>query len=167
MPGAKTVLVTGCSAGGVGAATALALARQGHRVFATARNLAKIPPELAELSVVTTIQLDVTSSDSVSAAVKIVGAATAQQGAFGLDALVNNAGLGYTIPLLDADFEQARVVYDTNVWGSLRVIQAFSDLVIARKGRLVNVCSISSALHAPWMGKSPRLTGHIVRMQRT
>lgn len=153
MPATKTILVTGCSAGGVGYAVALAVAKQGHYVFATARNLAKIPSELTELSTVTTLQLDVTSIESLAFAAKAVSEATEARGARGLDVLVNNAGVGLTTPLLDVDIEQAQRVYDTNVWGSLRAVQAFSDLLIERKGQLVNVCSISTVLHVPWMGK--------------
>lgn len=150
----KTILVTGCSAGGVGAALALALANKGHHVFATARNLGKIPTELAELPNVTTLLLDVTSTKSIIGAASAVANATEVGGCRGLDVLVNNAGLGYTIPLLDADFELAQRVYETNVWGPLRMIQSFADLLIAKKGRVVNICSISSVLHMPWMGRS-------------
>jgi NAD(P)-dependent dehydrogenase (short-subunit alcohol dehydrogenase family) len=149
----KTILVTGCSAGGVGAAIALALANKGHRVFATARNLSKIPPELADLPNVTALLLDVTSSKSIAAATTAVTNATEARGDRGLDVLVNNAGLGYTVPLLDADFELAQQVYETNVWGPVRVVQSFADLLIMKKGRLVNMCSISTVLHMPWMGK--------------
>lgn len=150
----KTILITGCSSGGIGAALARALANQGHHVFATARNTAKIPTELTELSNVSTLQLDVTSPTSVAHAARVVGEVTGQlQGVKGLDVLVNNAGFGYTMPILDIDIEEAQKVYDTNVWGPLRTIQAFSDLLIARKGRVVNVSSLSAVLNPPWYGK--------------
>ena len=148
----KTILVTGCSSGGIGAAVALVLAKKGHHVFATARNLDKIPSELAESVHVTIIKLDVTSPESIASAVEKVGHVTRENDSYGLDAIVNNAGVGYTTPLLDADIEQARMVYETNVFGSLRVVQAFAGLLIARKGRLVNICSVAAMLHAPWMG---------------
>ncbi|KAI1657539.1 oxidoreductase [Daldinia decipiens] len=50
---AKSILVTGCSAGGIGAVIALNLAKSSHSVFATARNTSKIPEELSSLSNVT------------------------------------------------------------------------------------------------------------------
>ena len=65
----KRILITGCSANGIGAALALALARKGHHIFATARNLSKIPVSLVSLSNVTPVQLDVTSPESITEAV--------------------------------------------------------------------------------------------------
>jgi NAD(P)-dependent dehydrogenase (short-subunit alcohol dehydrogenase family) len=70
----KTILITGCSAGGIGAALAHTLASQGHNVYATARNTSKIPTELSKLANVTTLQLDVTSTSSITEAAKAVAA---------------------------------------------------------------------------------------------
>jgi NAD(P)-dependent dehydrogenase (short-subunit alcohol dehydrogenase family) len=146
----KTILVTGCSAGGIGAAVARELAGHGHHVFATARTVAKIPAELAGLPNVTTLQLDVSSDESVKEAAKAV----AEKG--GLDVLVNNAGCGYTMPLLDVDIAHAQRLHDTNVWGALRTIQAFSDLLIANQGRIVNISSVGAVVNTPWIGKIPK-----------
>ncbi|KAF7714214.1 Short-chain dehydrogenase/reductase (SDR) family protein [Penicillium ucsense] len=142
----KSVLVTGCSAGGIGAALAHALAKKGHHVFATARNTSKIPQELLDLSNVTIISLDVSSMPSVSAAARVVA-----KSGHGLDVLVNNAGAGYATPILDIDVEKAQQLYDTNVWGCVRTIQAFADLLIASRGRIVNVSSIGGTVHMPWI----------------
>ncbi|KAF4256005.1 hypothetical protein KXW98_001459 [Aspergillus fumigatus] len=131
MPTTKSILITGCSANSIGAALALSLAKRGHHVFATARSPAKIPSPLTTLSNVTLLQLDVTSPASVAAAVQAV-----QDHGHGLDVLVNNAGAGYTVPLLDADLEHAKRVYETNVWGVVRMIQGFADLLVARRGRI-------------------------------
>ncbi|GAB1317707.1 2-deoxy-D-gluconate 3-dehydrogenase [Madurella fahalii] len=143
----KTVLVTGCSAGGIGAAIANALAKQGHHVYATARNTSKIPAHLSELSNVTTLQLDVISPASISEAAKAVAG-----NGRGLDVLVNNAGAGLTMPLLDVDVSQAQQVHDTNLWGPLRCIQAFSDLLIASQGRVVNISTVGAVVNTPWIG---------------
>jgi NAD(P)-dependent dehydrogenase (short-subunit alcohol dehydrogenase family) len=141
----KSILVTGCSAGGIGAAIALLLARKGHHVFATARNTSKIPEELTTLSNVTVLSLDVTSMPSVTAAAK-----TVRESGHGLDVLVNNAGLGYVTPILDMDIERAQKLHDTNLWGSVRTIQAFKDLLIASHGRIVNIISCGAVLPLPW-----------------
>ncbi|KAI1874499.1 hypothetical protein JX265_004707 [Neoarthrinium moseri] len=109
----KSILVTGCSVGGIGAAIAINLARGGHNVFATARTTSKIPPELSALPNVIVVQLDVTSKSSVEEAARTVG----QSGVAGLDVLVNNAGAGYGMPILDMDVEKAQKLYDVNVWG--------------------------------------------------
>lgn len=149
----KTVLVTGCSAGGIGAALAHAFAKRDHRVFATARDPSKIPETLASLAAVTTICLDVTSGASVAQSVRVVAEATAEEhGGEGLDVLVNNAGRGYTMPLLDADLEVAKQVYDTNVWGTVRAVQAFAPLLVKRGGRVVNVSSVGAVVNTPWIG---------------
>lgn len=144
----KSVLVTGCSAGGIGAAIALNLARGGHHVFVTARDTSRIPGELRGLPNVTVIQLDVTSKLSVAGAAELV----ADSGR-GLDVLVNNAGAGYGMPILDMDVEKAQNLYDANVWGPVRCVQAFSDLLIKSRGRIVNMSTVGAAINMPWIGR--------------
>ncbi|KAK7981495.1 hypothetical protein PG988_003733 [Apiospora saccharicola] len=126
----KTILVTGCSAGGIGAAIASALAAKNHHVFATARDPSKIPESLSALSNVSVLRLDVCEPASIREAVQTVADAGTE-----LDVLVNNAGGGYAMPLLDVDIDKAKQLYDVNVWGPLRAVQAFSKLLIARRGR--------------------------------
>ncbi|KAM3529789.1 hypothetical protein MY4038_005240, partial [Beauveria bassiana] len=155
----KTVLITGCSRDGIGATLALRLADDGHRVFATARDPRKIPPAVREHARVTVLTLDVTSDSSVKAAAQAVAAAAAaaaagrtkRGGGGGLDVLVNNAGAGYTMPLLDVDIDRARNCHDVNVWGPLRTVQAFSELLIASRGRVVNVGAATGCLYSPWI----------------
>ncbi|KAL4816908.1 hypothetical protein BDW67DRAFT_175178 [Aspergillus spinulosporus] len=155
----KTILITGCSANGVGSALALALAKHpdNHHVFATARSVHKIPKDLSSFPNVTVLQLDVTSAESVADAVEAVKAHSADPddddtAGAGLDILINNAGVGYTIPLLDAQIDKAKEVYETNVWGALRMVQGFADLLIARRGRVVNLSSVGAVVNTPWIG---------------
>lgn len=143
----KSILITGCSEGGVGAALTAALAKRGHHIFATARTPSKIPQDIASLSNVTTLPLDVTSASSVAEAVKAVA-----DSGHGLDVLINNAGAGYATPVLDIDIEKAKQLYDTNIWGPIRMVQAFADLLVSRRGRVVNVGSCASVLACPWIG---------------
>lgn len=84
----KTVLITGCSEGGIGDALAKSFYRQGLRVFATARNLAKIE-HLKKLGL-ETLSLDVTDPTSIKMAVDAVHSKTGGK----LDFLVNNSGAG-------------------------------------------------------------------------
>ena len=145
----RIILVTGCSAGGIGAHLALVLAQlpEAHTVYATARDVSKIPAELSALPNVTTLPLDVTSASSVAAAAQAVASSG------GLDVLVNNAGSGYTMPLLDVDVAYAQRVHDANVWGPIRTTQAFSDLLVSSgKGRVVNVSSVGAFVNTPWIG---------------
>lgn len=143
----KTVLVTGCSAGGIGAAVALALAKRAHHVFATARTVSKIPPELSGLSNVTVLPFDVTSTSSVAQAAQAVAAS-----GFQLDVLFNNAGVGHPMPILDVDVDEAKQTYDINVFGVIRTVQAFADLLIKSKGRIINLSTCGAASNSPWFG---------------
>lgn len=142
----KAILVTGCSAGGIGAAIVLTLAKHDHHVFATARNTSKIPEELTRLPNVTVLQLDVSSTSSVAEAAKAVATS-----GHGLDVLINNAGGGYAMPVLDIDIGKSQRLYDINVWGPVRTIQAFADLLIGTRGRIVNVSTVGSVVNTPWI----------------
>jgi 1-acylglycerone phosphate reductase len=108
----KSVLITGCSDGGSGSALALQFHRSGYRVFATARNLSK----LHETEAVGTesIQLDVTSQESLKQCVATVSERTGG----GLHVLVNNAGAGYSMPLLDFDMDEVRKLFELNVFST-------------------------------------------------
>jgi 1-acylglycerone phosphate reductase len=142
----KSVLVTGCSEGGIGDALAQAFQRKGLHVFATARSLTKIA-HLSTLPNVTCIALDVTSTESIQVAVKIVSKKTGGK----LDYLINNAGLGIVSPAIDADIADARKMFDANFWGAVAMVQAFSELVISAKGTIGNVAALGAILHIPWM----------------
>ena len=144
----KSVLITGYSASGIGSALAIAFQKQGLSVFATGRDLSKLS-HLTELPHVTVLALDPTSASSVEAAVEKVKSATSSR----LDYLVNNTGQTIITPTLDFDLETAKAIYDINVWGAVRVIQAFADLVIAAKGTYVSNYSISTSVNTPWIGK--------------
>jgi NAD(P)-dependent dehydrogenase (short-subunit alcohol dehydrogenase family) len=145
------ILITGCSAGGIGSALASSLASRGHHVFATLRNPSKISPELSSLSNVTVLALDVTDSSSIASAVESVAKVT---GGKGLDILVNNAGIGYTMPLVDTDIEEGKRLFDTNVWGALAMTKAFMDLLVQASGAVVNISSVGGEVNTPWHGKS-------------
>lgn len=84
----KTVLITGCSKGGIGDALARSFHKKGLRVFATARNIAKTQ-HLKEMGI-EVIPLDVVDNVSIQNAVEIIKAKTGGS----LDILVNNSGGG-------------------------------------------------------------------------
>ena len=84
----KTVLITGCSQGGIGDALCKEFSHQGLRVFATARNPAKI--EHFQALGIETVLLDVTDTAALEKAVQTVSTATGGT----LDFLVNNSGSG-------------------------------------------------------------------------
>lgn len=92
------------------------------------------------------IRLDVTKQEEVDAAV-----ATVRKGGRGLYGLVNNAGVGsISGPLIEADENDIRWVMDVNVFGVIKVTQAFAPLIIESKGRITTIGSISGIL--TWFG---------------
>jgi 1-acylglycerone phosphate reductase len=84
----ETALITGCSKGGIGDALAQEFYHKGVRVFATARDLSKI--QHLKAMGLETVQLDVTSEESIQNAVRYIEKETGGK----LDYLVNNAGMG-------------------------------------------------------------------------
>ncbi|KAK6839641.1 amidase signature domain-containing protein [Apiospora arundinis] len=146
MPPQRTVLITGCSDHSLGAALALAFHKTGGwRVIASARNPAKLK-QVADAGI-TTVQLDITSEESIAASVAVVEKLTSDGS---LDALVNNAGAAYSLPLLDIDLDKARALFDLNVFAILRVTRAFMPLLMKSSktgsggGLLVNNTSAAS-----------------------
>ena len=142
----KTVLITGTSAGGIGSALAFAFQKRGLRVFATARNTSKIDPALADLPNVELLSLDVTSDASIAAAAAEVKERTGGK----LDFLVNNSGVGYVMPFLDLDMDEAKKLFDMNFWGVLAATKAFAPMLIEAKGAIVNISSIAAVAYSPY-----------------
>ncbi|KAL5315669.1 hypothetical protein ACEPPN_016539 [Leptodophora sp. 'Broadleaf-Isolate-01'] len=138
----KTVLITGCSAGGLGAALVEAFLKQNYHVFATLRNPSKTPSHLTTLSNVTILTLDVLSSFSITSAVEIVTKETGGK----LDVLVNNSGVMSIMPGLDASIEEGKKLFDINFWAVLAMIQAFAPLLVEAKGCIVNNASVAGVM---------------------
>jgi NAD(P)-dependent dehydrogenase (short-subunit alcohol dehydrogenase family) len=134
-------MVTGTSSG-IGLATAVMLARGGHRVIATMRNLSRAD-ELqkivsAERLPITMAALDVDDDGSVRDA---VDRALAENGR--IDILVNNAGVGAGGSVEETSMQDFRQVMETNFFGGLRCIQAVAPgMRKNRHGCIVNVTSI-------------------------
>lgn len=137
------VLVTGGSSG-IGHAIVRRLARGGHEVFAASRD-----PKRAQLPEgVTPVVLDIASEDSGRAAVEAVVVK-----AGGLDALVNNAGVGVLCPLEETGEDEAHHLFEVNFFGPLRLARLVVPVMRARgQGRIVNVTSMNDLLPAPFSG---------------
>jgi NAD(P)-dependent dehydrogenase (short-subunit alcohol dehydrogenase family) len=132
-------LVTGCSTG-IGRATAVELTKRGHDVVATARRR----EVLDDLDVAQRLALDVMSDKSVAAAVEQAG---------DIDVLVNNAGISVGGPVERVPLGDAQRMFDTNVWGAVRMVQALAPGMRARsRGWIVNVTSTMGRVVAPLGG---------------
>jgi NAD(P)-dependent dehydrogenase (short-subunit alcohol dehydrogenase family) len=137
------VLITGCSTG-IGFNAALLLARRGHRVFATMRDLKKAGPlrKAAAGLALEILPLDVDKALSVKRAV-----ATLLQRAGRIDVLVNNAGWGAFGALEEFSDVEIRAQYETNVFGLLRVTRAVLPAMRAQKsGRILNIGSLAGKM---------------------
>lgn len=150
-PSRRYALVTGCSAGGIGAAIAEAFHSKGFHVFATARTPSKISESLTKSDHVTVLTLDVLSTESIQNAVDSVSKVTGGK----LDVLVNNSGGGLTLPGLDVTIKDGKELFDLNFWAVLVTIQAFAPLLIKAKGCIVNNTSIAGEAPLPFSSKYP------------
>ncbi|KAI0911334.1 NAD(P)-binding protein [Ustulina deusta] len=137
-PGQKTVLVTGCTPGGIGHSLCLEYHRQGLHVIATARR-PEVIADLAELGM-SIVSLDVTDAESI----KKCHDKVAEINGGKLDILVNNAGRTHTHPALDISLPDVRATFETNVFSIMAMVQAFVDQLAAAKGLIINISSLSS-----------------------
>ncbi len=134
-------IVTGASAG-IGAATALALQTAGYRVFGTYRK-----PPANRLTGVEYLACDVSSDESVQTAVGQVLATTGR-----IDLLVNNAGVGLVGGAEESSLEQAKSLFDVNLFGVIRLTKAvLPTMRRQRAGRIVNISSVMGLIPAPFM----------------
>ncbi|MFL6950532.1 MAG: oxidoreductase [Xanthobacteraceae bacterium] len=139
----RVVLITGASSG-IGRATAELLAARGHRVFGGVRAAATARP----LAGVELVPLDVRDEASVKACVEEV-----RRRAGRIDVLINNAGVNLVGAVEETSISQAQALFDTNVIGVLRMIQAvLPGMRHQGAGQIVNISSILGLLPAPFMG---------------
>jgi NAD(P)-dependent dehydrogenase (short-subunit alcohol dehydrogenase family) len=130
----RLALVTGTSTG-IGRAVAIHLAQRGFEVLAGVRRPEDAPPGLEP------IVLDVTSEGDVAAAAARVGGA--------LHALVNNAGIAVNGPIEVVPVEQWRRQFEVNLIGQVAVTRALLPALLAARGRIVNIGSISGRVAWP------------------
>lgn len=144
----KKVLITGANKG-IGFETARQLLQNGYYVYLGSRALENGQAAVAKLNAeglnqVEAIILDVTDDQSVKAAREEIGRKTEA-----LDVLINNAGIngGFPQSSLEASVDQFKAVFDTNLYGVVRVTQAFIDLLKkSTEPRIVNVSSSGCSL---------------------
>ncbi len=139
----KVILITGCSTG-IGRDLACRLASAGYVVVATARRL----EALSDLEAALKLELDVSSPDSVSAA---VGQVTQRFGR--IDMLINNAGYALRGAVEEIPVDEFRKMLDVNVLGAMRMIQAVVPHMRAqRAGRIINISSVAGKFFTPANG---------------
>lgn len=142
---AKTVLVTGASAG-IGKATAIYLAQNGYNVYGAARRTEKMQ-DLKNYSI-KPIALDVTKDESITACVEQIF-----KEAGSIDVLVNNAGFGSYGAIEDVTMQDAKYQMEVNVFGAMRLTQLVLPKMRQNKyGKVVNISSVGGKIAGPFGG---------------
>ncbi|XVF17173.1 hypothetical protein REPUB_Repub10bG0096700 [Reevesia pubescens] len=141
------VLITGCSQGGIGHALARAFADNNCKVVATSRSLSAMS-DLQQDPRFFLQELDVLSDQSVQNVLSNV------LDKFGrVDVLVNNAGIQCVGPLAEIPLPAMENTFNTNVFGTMRLVQAVVPLMASKKkGKIVNVGSVTVMAPGPWSG---------------
>lgn len=137
------ILITGCSTG-IGRELCRILSDKGCTVVATARKV----EALKDLPAALKLSLDVTKEESVYAAIKEVISKFHK-----IDILVNNAGYSIRGALEEIDVNDARRMFDVNVFGIINMIQAvIPEMRKKRSGKIINIGSISGKFVQPING---------------
>jgi NAD(P)-dependent dehydrogenase (short-subunit alcohol dehydrogenase family) len=151
------VLITGVSREeGIGFGLAKVMVVRGFEVIIAARDLQKAEDLAKKISDggsnVTAEQLDITNDESTTNLAAFI------RSRFGrLDILINNAGahLDYMIQPLDTDFETTKQAFDTNLFGTWRVIKHMYPLLKeSMQARIVNISSGAGSFTHPIFGLS-------------
>ncbi|XP_072039360.1 retinol dehydrogenase 8-like [Amphiura filiformis] len=149
----KIVVITGCSSG-IGLETAVHLAKDKEnrfKVYATMRNLTK--KDQLETAAGSTLyktlfirELDVTKENSI---VEFIDKINQEEGR--VDVLVNNAGIAHLGVVETVPMDQIRAVYETNVFGLIRLTQAvIPGMKSRRSGHIINVSSAAGLVGMPF-----------------
>jgi short-subunit dehydrogenase len=150
-PAGRTTIVTGASSG-IGREIAREFCRAGGNVILASRSRDKLERLAGDLAPLPgrclVIPVDVTERLSVEA---LMRKTVEEYG--GIDILVNNAGVGLFAPIADGNLDNAKYLFDVNVWGSVYCIQAAVPYMRDQaRGHIVNISSVAGHISPPYMG---------------
>jgi len=138
--------ITGCSTG-FGRELATQTLERGFRTVVTARQPEQVD-ELAARGEALVLKLDVTVQAQIDTAIK-----AAEEKFGGIDVLVNNAGIGYFAAIEEGEESEIRRMFEINLFGLGRMIQAvLPGMRRRRKGCIVNISSLAGLRSAPALG---------------
>lgn len=144
----KVILITGASTG-IGLETAVMLAEQGHKVYATMRNLDRrsfLDSEAEKRKVqLNILQMDVQDEVSIGNCIaKILGSEKT------IDVLINNAGAGFIRTMEQATMDEIQQVMDVNFYGPVRCSKAVLPYMRKQKsGHIINISSVGGLVGQP------------------
>lgn len=140
-------VVTGASSG-IGAAITEELDRRGHDVYAGVRSdtaAAEVADRCSKR--VLPVRLDVTDAEQVAESTALIRAAV---GRYGLDGLVNNAGIALGGPVEFLPLDEWRDQFEVNVFGQVAVTQGLMSSLRAARGRIVFIGSVAGMVSSPF-----------------
>lgn len=144
----KIILITGTSTG-IGLETAIQLAEQGHKVYATMRKLEKstlLKDEAEKRKVkLHILQLDVLDNQSIEDCISEIIKNDQR-----IDVLINNAGAGFIRTMEQASMEEINHVMDINFYGPIRCCKAVLPYMRKQKsGHIINISSVGGLVGQP------------------
>jgi short-subunit dehydrogenase len=144
----KIILITGASTG-IGLETAIQLAEQGHKVFASMRNIEKstLLKQTAEKRGVklNIMQLDVLDDQSIANCISEIIKSNER-----IDVLINNAGAGFIRTMEQASMDEIKQVMDVNFYGPIRCSKAVLPFMRKQKsGHIINISSVGGLVGQP------------------
>jgi short-subunit dehydrogenase len=145
----KVILITGASSG-LGKTTASYLARKGHKVIGTSRTAPSIDEiDLSQQpSYPLLVNMDITDPTTIQNTVSFLHHHFNR-----IDVLINNAGYGISGPIEETSISDAQSLFNTNFFGTLRVIQDVLPLMRKQQsGLIINISSIGGILGLPFQG---------------
>lgn len=146
----KYVLITGASTG-IGRDAALQLSHAGFSVFAGVRKQADA--ESVRADGLLPLIIDVAKDSSVEKALEEVKKVLAEEEGRQLVAVVANAGVGNKPePIEDAPLADIKALFEVNVFGAVRTVQAFLPFIRASRGRVVLMSSVAGFTSTPGLG---------------
>ena len=144
----KVWFITGCSTG-FGRSLATEVLAKGYYVVVTARKTADIEDLVKSYpDTAIAVQLDVTKQNEIEQAVTITIERFGQ-----IDVLINNAGIGYFAAVEESEEAEVRKMFEINVFGLAKVIQAVLPYMRKRRsGHILNIASIGGLRSFPGVG---------------
>ncbi len=141
----QSILITGATSG-IGKATAIALAKKGHHVYATGHtdvNVSEMKEFLKDANLtIESFKLDITSEEDRN-----------KMDQLKIDVLINNAGMGESGSLTEVPMERLKRNFETNVFGTIATSQqAFKQMIPRDSGRVIIISSLAGRSPRPFLG---------------
>lgn len=138
----KAVWITGATSG-IGKEIALAFARKGETVIASARRAQELERissnEDVELGCIVPIPMDISDNDSI---LKAIGKIKSE---YSISCLVNNAGISSFKNAIENDFREIETIIDTNLTGAIQLTRSvLPDMMEKKSGRIINILSVTT-----------------------